>query len=324
MRRWEGVAVLLVTLGCWSSVPLFLKHLANYMDHWTNNGWRYGASALFWLPAVVWAASRGRLPRTIWRAALVPAAFNTAAQVAFTAAHSYVSPGVVTFGLRLQVVFIALGAFVLFPRERATIRRPIYLCGLGLLMAGIVTVLITGSEFAPGTSRFGVWLAVGSGMGYGAYGLAVRRYMYGFHPVLAFGVIALYTGGALVAAMLVMAPDHGASVVHLDAPELWQLAASAILGIAVGHVLYYTAIDRLGVATTAAVLQLQPFIVSAASVPLFGIALSGTQWLGGLVALGGAVLVLRAQRAAERAAQLAAQQAAHQAAERAAAVASTP
>ena len=55
MRRWEGVAVLVATLACWSSVPLFVRHLAEYIDHWTNNGWRYGASALFWLPAVLWA-----------------------------------------------------------------------------------------------------------------------------------------------------------------------------------------------------------------------------------------------------------------------------
>ena len=41
-------------------------------------------------------------------------------------------------------------------------------------------------------------LAIGAGIGYGAYGLAVRRFMTGFHPVYAFGVIALYTGAALV------------------------------------------------------------------------------------------------------------------------------
>ena len=119
--RWEGVAVLLVTLACWSSVPLFIQHLAAYVDHWSNNGWRYGASALFWLPAVLWALGRGRLSRTIWKAALVPALFNTGAQVAFTAAHEFVNPGLLTFGMRLQLVAVAAGAYLLFPAERATI-----------------------------------------------------------------------------------------------------------------------------------------------------------------------------------------------------------
>lgn len=304
MRRWEGVLVLAITLACWSSVPLFLKHLSGYVDHWTNNGWRYGASALFWLPAVVWALARGTLPNSIWKAALVPAFFNTVAQIVFVAAHHAVSPGIVTFGLRLQVVFVAIGAFALFPGERAVMRKPLYIIGLAVLLGGIAVVLLGGDDLFNATSRTGVWLSIGAGVGYAAYGLSVRRYMYGYHPVYAFGVIALYTGTALVACMLVWGADHGAGVFSLQAAELWQLGLSAFLGIAVGHVLYYTAIDRLGVATTAGVLQLQPFIVSAASVPLFGAALGALQWTGGCVALLGAAFVLLAQRSVERAARV--------------------
>lgn len=303
MRRWEGVLVLAVTLGCWSSVPLFLRHLAEYVDHWTNNGWRYGASALFWLPAVAWALARGTLPTSIWRAALVPALFNTLAQIVFTAAHHYVSPGIVTFGLRIQVVFVAVGAFALFPAERAIIRSPLYLAGLAVLLGGIGAVLLGGEEIYGEASRTGVLLAVASGVGYALYGLSVRKFMYGYHPVYAFGVIALYTGSALVACMLIWGVDHGAAVFTLESRELWQLGLSAFLGISLGHVLYYTAIDRLGVATTSSVLQLQPFIVSVASIPLFGLALGALQWGGGVFALVGAGLVLGAQRAAERAAR---------------------
>lgn len=303
MRRWEGVLVLAVTLGCWSSVPLFLKHLSGYVDHWTNNGWRYGASALFWLPAVVWALARRTLPRSIWRAALVPALFNTVAQVAFTAAHHSVSPGIVTFGLRLQVVLVAVGAFLMFPAERKVIRSPSYIAGLLLLLAGIGMVLAMGQEVLGTASRVGVLLSVGAGLGYGMYGLSVRRFMAGYHPVYAFGVIALYTGGSLVVCMLIWGDDHGATVLQLQSRELWHLALSAFLGIALGHVLYYTSIDRLGVATTAGVLQLQPFIVSAASMAIFGTVLEAEQWAGGSIALVGAFLVLWAQRRAERAAR---------------------
>lgn len=300
MRRWEGVLVLLTTLACWSSVPLFLRHLSGYIDHWTNNGWRYGASALFWLPAVLWALSRGALPRRIWRAALVPSILNAVAQVAFTAAHSYVNPGLLTFGLRLQLVAVAAGAYLLFPQERATIASPRYLGGLALLAGGIGAVLLGGGSTFDGSSGTGIALAIGAGLGYGMYGLAVRRFMHGFHPVFAFGVIALYTGASLVAAMAVFAPGHGAAVLGLAPRELWHLALSAFLGIALGHVLYYTAIARLGVATTSGVLQLQPFVVASVSAALFGERLGAGQWAGGVVAVLGAALVLSAQKAAER------------------------
>ncbi|MBL9141048.1 MAG: DMT family transporter [Phycisphaerae bacterium] len=300
MRRWEGVLVLGTTLACWSSVSLFLKHLSDYMDHWTSNGWRYGASALFWLPAVVWALTRGTLPRSIWRAALVPAIFNTAGQVVFTSAHYFVSPGVVTFGLRVQVVAVAIGAYLLFPKERALIRKPLYLTGLVILLAGVAVVVAGGDELLNDASRTGVWMSISAGIGFALYGLSVRRFMYGYHPIYAFGVIALYTGSALVVCMLIWGENHGAAVLHLQSAELWHLGLSAFLGIALGHVLYYTAIDRLGVATTAGVLQLQPFIVSVASVLLFGITLTALQWSGGVVALIGAAFLLLTQRAMER------------------------
>ena len=300
MRRWEGVAVLLCTLGCWTSVPLFLRHLAGYIDHWTNNGWRYGASALLWLPAVVWAVRRGTLPRSVWRAALVPAVANTLGQIAFTAAHSHVDPGLLTFGLRLQMFFIAVGAYLLFPAERPTIRSPRYLAGLALLVGGVAGVLLQEEGLGSGSSMLGVALAIAAGIGYGAYGLSVRRFMYGYHPVLAFGVIALYTAGALVVLMLMFGRNGGADVFELGAREWWWMAVSSVLGIAVGHVLYYTAIDRLGVAATTGVLQLQPFLVSAASAVLFGEAMTRMQWGSGLVAVAGAALVLSAQKRTER------------------------
>ena len=145
----------------------------------------------------------------------------------------------------------------------------------------------------------GIALAIAAGMGYGVYGLAVRRFMYGFHPVYAFGVIALYTGSALVVAMLAFGRGHGAEVLELGSRELWYLGLSAFLGIAIGHVLYYTAIDRMGVAVTAGVLQLQPFVVGSMAAVLLGETLSAGQWVGGVVAVAGAALVLSAQKAAE-------------------------
>lgn len=299
--RWEGVTVLLVTLACWCSVPLFLRHLSGYVDHWSNNGWRYGASALFWLPAVAWGFARGTLPGSIWRAALVPAAANAAAQVCFTAAHGYVSPGVLTFAMRLQLVAVAAGAYLIFPAERQTIRSPRYLCGIALLLAGIAGVLLAGDDLFRGATAQGVLLALGAGFGYGAYALAVRRFMSRFHPVQAFGVIALYTAAALVACMLAFGRDRGLCVLDLAPREMWYMGISAFVGIALGHVLYYTAIDRLGVAATTGVLQLQPFIVSAGSAMLLGEALQGGQWVAGLVAVAGAALVLSAQRANESA-----------------------
>lgn len=291
--------MLLATLGCWCAVPIMVRHLAGYVDHWTNNGWRYGAAALVWLPGVVLAAGRGRLPRSAWRAALVPAAANTAAQVAFTSAHSHIDPGLLTFGLRMQLLAVAVGAYLLFPNERAMIRSPRYLAGLALLVTGIGGVLLQGEFPLAGSSGLGVALAVGAGFGYGAYALAVRRFMLPYPPVLAFGVISLYTASALVAMMLAFGRNGGADVLQLGGRELAYMAVSSMLGIAIGHVLYYASIDRLGVAATTGVLQLQPFVVGGISAVVFGEAMTRLQWGSGAVAVLGAGLVLSAQKRAE-------------------------
>jgi drug/metabolite transporter (DMT)-like permease len=146
-------------------------------------------------------------------------------------------------------------------------------------------------------------MAVFSGLGYACYGLSVRRFMAPYHPVLAFAVICQLTAAGLVLLMLAFGRDGGAYVPSLGARELWFLAISAVAGIAAGHVFYYVAIAKLGVAVTSGVLQLQPFLVSAASAFVFDERLTGLQWLGGFVAVGGAVLMLTAERKAPQQAQ---------------------
>jgi drug/metabolite transporter (DMT)-like permease len=307
-----GAMTVILTLTGWASVPLFLRHFADAIDPWTSNGWRYGFSALVWLPVLLAAASRGRLPPGLWRAAIVPSIVNAAGQICFTSAHYVIDPGLLTFGLRSQLVFVAIGAWIMFPRERAVIRTPGYLSGAALLVAGMVGVLLLGqgestvAGSAVGASAhlvrgsaaahsLGVALAVGSGMLFAAYGLAVRKYMHGVNPVLAFATICQYTAAALVILMLAFGDRAGVNVLRMPTVQIILLLVSALIGIAIGHVFYYISIARLGVAVTAGVLQLQPFLVAIGSMALFGERLTPWQWAGGCIAVTGAMLMLSVQ-----------------------------
>jgi drug/metabolite transporter (DMT)-like permease len=300
-----GVVTVILTLAGWSSVPLFLRHFADAIDPWTSNGWRYGFSALVWLPVILIAMSRRRMPRGVWKAAIVPSIVNAAGQVCFTYAHYVIDPALLTFGLRSQLVFVAIGAWMLFPQERAIIRTPGYLIGACMLILGMIGVLLldhsgesavhSGVRGTSGAHLLGVALAVGSGLLFAAYGLSVRKYMHGVHPVLAFATICQYTAAALVGLMLTLGDKGGATVFALDADQIAWLLVSALIGIAIGHVFYYISIARLGVAVTAGVLQLQPFLVAVGSMSLFGERLTPWQWAGGCIAVGGALLMLYVQ-----------------------------
>ncbi|MBC7836038.1 MAG: DMT family transporter [Phycisphaerales bacterium] len=298
--QWVGIATVVMTLVGWSSVPLFLKHFSHSIDHLTSNGWRYGFSALLWAPVVVVALARKKLPPGVWRAAIVPAIFNTVGQFAFAWAHYKISPGLLSFGLRTQIAFVAIGAFMLFPSERRVIRSRPYLVGLAMVFCGAIgTILLSDkglSNDGGATSWLGVALAIGSGALFAGYGLSVRKCMHGMHPVLAFAVICQYTGAALAAIMFAWGHNAGMDVLRLPDGQIALLLLSAVIGIALGHVVYYISIARLGVAVTAGVIQLQPFLVAAASYFLFREQLKAVQWVSGGVAIIGAGMMLAIQR----------------------------
>lgn len=304
-----GLVTVVLTLLGWSSIPLFLKHFTKSIDGWTANGWRYAFAALLWAPAIWWALRRGRLPRSIWAAALVPSLFNAAGQACFAIAPYHVGPGLMTFALRVQIVFVTAGAALLFASERKVVRRPGFLLGVGLVILGTSgTILLKpgGLRAGPGplgegNEVLGVTLSVVSGLLYACYALAVRFYMRGINPITAFAVISQYTALALLPAMFKWGDDHGMKVLHLPASEWVYLALASIIGIGLGHTFYYISIERLGVAVSSGVIQLQPFLVSAASMFLFDERMTAVQWLSGAAAIAGAGVILVTQHRAARA-----------------------
>jgi drug/metabolite transporter (DMT)-like permease len=319
-----GLTLILLTLAAWTVTPLFIEFFSTRLDPWTSNGWRYGLSALMWLPFLLVTIARKKLPPGIFRMALWPAIFNSAAQVCFTTAYYHADPGLVTFGLRAQIIFVTLGAALLFPAERRVIRHPLFILGVALVVAGVLGVLLSTSRAAPpdpvalsaaadsnavtlpavgeaapagrppGT-LLGVFLAMGAGLGYGLYALAVRKCMVGVGSMLSFSVISQYTAAAMIVLMLLFGREHGAEALRLSLPIFAFLVLSAAIGIAIGHVLYYSAIARLGVAISTGIIQLQPFTVSLLSLAVYNERLSPGQWVGGTCAVLGAILMLTAQ-----------------------------
>lgn len=297
-----GVLTVALTLAGWSVTPLFIKFFAGHIDAWTSNGWRYGFAALLWSPLLVWGALRKSLPPGLFRAALVPAIINAGAQVAFTTAHYKIDPGLLTFGLRAQMIFVAVGAALLFPPERPVVRSRPFLIGVALVFAGTVGAVLLGE---PGEERrtgytLGVTLAILSGAGFAGYALAVRRYMSDIPTLLAFAAISLYTAIAMVAMMLALGEDHGEGALDLSARLFAVLLLSSVIGIALGHVLYYISIKRLGVAVSTGVIQLQPVCVSVLSYFFFSEVLTSPQWVSGSLAIFGALLMLWVQHRVKR------------------------
>ncbi len=301
----RGVPLILLTLLSWSSIPLFLRFFARpdpitnlaLIDAWTANGWRYGISALFWLPLLAIAYRKGKMPAAIFTAAIVPTAFNLVGQTAFAWCPYFLEPGFFTFVFRVQIVFVTIGAWLLFPSERDTLRRPTFWIGVLLVVAGSIG-LIAMRPAGIGTTApwWAIAMAISAGALFAGYGLAVRRYMHGYPSILAFGVICQYTAVGTIILMLTLGRNHGADVLGFSGFNWFMLALSAMIGIAISHVMYYAAIQRLGVTVSMGIVQLQPVITAAASVLLGWEHLTGPQWASGMVGVAGALIMLRPTR----------------------------
>lgn len=295
----SGVFYALGALFCWSVTPLLVKDLTNDFDLWASNGWRYGVAALMWLPMLVWILAKKRFDHSIWKRALIPAFFSTVAQVAFVGAFYEIQPGMLTFGLRMQIVATAIGAFFLFPGERAIIRRWSFLAGAGAVALGTIGVGFFAGEPAEGEGNqtLGIGLAMLAGVGYAGYGMGVRKCLAGVKAEVSFSVISLYVGGSMVLLMILYGEKPIEELAAMDA-ETWVIfTLSVIFGLAAGHVIYFNAMERLGVAVATGVVQLQPFTVAAASYFVFGEVLNFPQLLCGVLAVGGAGTMLWTQHA---------------------------
>jgi len=290
-----GLTTVILTLVGWSVTPLFIKHFSHLIDPWTSNGWRYGFSALIWAPLLIYGVKKGKLPPKLFIAALVPSAINSVSQIAFTWAHYKIDPGLLTFGLRAQMVVVAFGAAILFPIERMVIKKPAFLVGLLLVVLGTAGTILFDGDFGAKANTTGVLLALAAGAGFACYALAVRYFMVGMSPIYSFAAISQYTAANMIILMLIFGDKYGITAMDMPAKQIMWLLISAIIGIAAGHVLYYISIARLGVAVSTGVIQLQPFCVAILSYIWFGEVLETSQWIAGGMAVMGAVTMLVVQ-----------------------------
>ncbi len=288
------------TLVGWASILLFLKHLAPFLDSWTTNGWRYGLSALMWLPLVVVGVWRKTLPRGIWWRAIVPSVFNCAGQALYAMVPYFIGPALGGFLIRVSIISSTLGAFILFADERVLMRSGFFWGGICAVVGGSVgTVFLSHAPIVGGTAT-GILLGTSSGFLFGLYGVGVRRFMRGIPAMTSFSVISLYTSFGLVAMMLVRGKDHGLAVMNLSGFNWFMLIASALIGIAICHVAYYAAIARLGVAVSTAVVQLSPFLCAIGSLLIYHEVLAPGQWYSGFIMILGAMALLHAEQRRHR------------------------
>ena len=297
-RDGRGVALLCVvtTAVGWSSIPIFLRYFTGYLDAWTVNGIRYSVGALFWLPYVLLMHRRtkGQAPpvpgRSVWRDALVPLVPNVLGQVGYAISPYYLPASTIGFALRLSFLFTIVFGLLVLAEERLLAHRPVFWFGVVASLGGVALLFMGKLGDGSGASVVGMVILVASTIAWGAYAVSVRHRMAPYPVRQSFGVISLYTSVALVVLMLIFG-NVGALAEFT--PRLWAfLIASALIGVAFGHVFYHRGIHRLGPVVASGVLLVTPFLTYLGSAIFLKESMTAMQLAGGVsVVVGGALLV---------------------------------
>jgi drug/metabolite transporter (DMT)-like permease len=278
----------------WSLMPVMLKGFTDDMDGWTTNGVRYPFAALLWLGPLIYQVRQGRVNPAIWKMALLPTGVNLGAQILWAQLPYFIDATQMAFLARISVAFAITGGFLFFPDERRLMKRPTFWVGVALSIAGFVAMSLGGLKPLEGRELVGVFLVLLCGGFYGLYGVAVRYSMRGSRPWVAFPVISLYTSAVLIVCMFLFGEPE--RLLETTAVNFGLLLISAVIGIAVAHTCFYIAIEHLGVAISSGMQLVGPFLTYLWAFLFFGESLTLSQIVGGVVLLGGAALLLRAQR----------------------------
>lgn len=295
-RSFDSLAALscLGTLICWSSTPLFIKYLTGYLDLWTQNLLRYTVAVLFWLPFLLADAKAGRVPKIVWKRALLPFIPNIIMQTLWAAAFYYIDPGFASLLATTAFLWIILLSIVFFADERRLLGSRLFQLSIVLSVIGLAGVMFFHPAFASSYTIAGIVIILLYGLAWGFYAVAVKVTLRGIDSRIGFSVISIYTLGALFILTLFTGQPH--DCLKMPASGWAATVVSGIVGIALGHVLYYISIRRLGAMVPSLVQLAKPFAVVAVSYLVFGESLNILQWIFGIILVAGSAVAILAEK----------------------------
>ncbi|MEY2492470.1 MAG: hypothetical protein QOH24_1421 [Verrucomicrobiota bacterium] len=290
----RGYLAVFATIVIWSLPSLFQFYLLRYYDVWAQNFYRYSVACLAIAPLVAIRTRRGgaRLDLRAFGLCLIPALPNVVHQVTQTVALYYIGPGVYAIFARSSVIVTALLALIMFPEERHILRQWQFQIGTLLGLLGAVGVF----WFQPGSAAGhvairGMLIAFTATFCWALYGTLVKRPSAELGPIRSFGVISLITSAMLFPLTCVF--GNVATPIHVSWSVNLILAISAVTCITMAHVLYYVAIQELGVALAQTLQLLCPLGAVVLSSIIFHERLTIAQLVSAAILLAGAFLAMR-------------------------------
>ncbi len=295
-KQKASIALSLAILG-WSFSPICIRYLQDAYDPFTQAGIRYLGAVLFIVPYCFFFYKKSfQLAFSRPIPTIILSAINVIMQATWTIGVYYSTASLGQILVKIQIPIVAFFSFIVFAEERSLIKRPLFIIGSLLGIAGSILLIYkpsSGNEF-PYLYRAVLSLFISAFLWgiycvYGKY--TVEREL---HPIPMFGVISIYTTiGLFLLGCLLGEPGRIAQVnisIHLLA------IFSGLLPIAVAHSSFHYAQWHLGSAFCNTLLTLNPLITHFIALLLWkNESLNIIQWTGTFVLLTGCLWVLLTQ-----------------------------
>jgi len=222
---------------------------------------------------------------------LIIALANYGFQFTFTLSIYLLYPGLATLVNQSLILFSVFLAALMFPDERSTLKSALFLVGVLAAIAGVVTTIVGSSSF--GTVRFslGIVVVLASALFWALLGALIRKWLGGVSTCYALS--SVFTIVTLLFLMTYLVACRGLPVPRAPVGIWFFLAVSGLIGLGIGHSLFYRSVGVLGLALSSSLALLIPLLVGVASFFLFREKLTWVQLVGGASLLAGCHLVIR-------------------------------
>ena len=285
---------------------MLIRRLTPFLDAWTANGIRYPISSVLYLPLLWHLKKTNRLTFDLIRSCTIPALLAVGGQIFWSLAHYELQASEIGFFARMSTAWAVFGAMILFRDERLLLKQPKFVLGLTIIAAGFLVMslipdsatvanstqphMVDSHGLSKGNYRLGVTWAMLASAFFGLYFVSIRRCVPDVHPIYVFSVVGQIVAIGMIIGMLYWGDVR--SIAH-QTPFSWSLiVASSIMGIGIGHVLVYTAVQRLGASITSSCQCVLPFATVAVASVTLSERLLPQQWMGGVMMILGALLLL--------------------------------
>lgn len=292
--RIQASLSLIVAVSCWATIPLFLRSFRHEIDVWTANGVRYPFSMFLWLGPLIFFYSRKRVPKDVWRRALVPSFINLFGQTFFAMTPYYLEPAIMMFLGRISILFAVGLSLFLFVDEMPLVRSKTFWTGALICLTGFIGMNLLAGTTSSSVTTTGLIVLLLFAFFMAMYGVSVRYWMQGIDPWISFPVICIYTSCGLFVIMWVF--GEPSQLLDMQPSRIGILLFSAVIGIAMGHTFYYYALEHIGVSICSGVSLMSPFLTAIGSYFIYHEVLTLGQWLSGIFIFAGAMCLLSAQR----------------------------